>query len=227
MPRIKVKRTSTIVDMTAMCDVSFLLLTFFILTAKFRPAQPVVIDIPAARAEKTTPDNLMTISVDREGKVYYSIGNPKIKVGALRNLIQRYGEKYPSLKTLSENQINNFGNIEMMGFDINQLPQALTKTPDELGKINSFPGIPIDSANNQLADWIQSGRWADQVDRQETGADREDIRIAIKGDKNSNIKAVQEVIKIITSDPVNINRFNLITTLEGPLGGADAVPETK
>ncbi len=228
MPRIKVKRTSTIVDMTAMCDVSFLLLTFFILTAKFRPSQPVVIDIPSARTEKITPDNLMTISVDKEGKVYYSVSNPKVKSETLTNLIQRYGDKYPSLKTLNQKQINNFGNIEMMGFDINQLPQVLNLPADDIGRLTAkdFSGIPIDSANNQLADWIQSGRWADQIDRKETGADREEIRIAIKGDKDSNIKAVQDVIKIITSDPVNINRFNLITTLEGPLGTADAPAAT-
>lgn len=209
--------------MTAMCDVSFLLLTFFILTAKFRPSQPVVIDIPSARTEKITPDNLMTISVDKEGKVYYSVSNPKVKSETLTNLIQRYGDKYPSLKTLTPKQINNFGNIEMMGFDINQLPQVLNLPADELGRLTAkdFTGIPIDSSANQLSDWIQSGRWADQIDRKETGADREEIRIAIKGDKDSNIKAVQDVIKIITSDPVNINRFNLITTLEGPLGNAD------
>ena len=37
MARAKIKRGSTTVDMTAMCDVAFLLLTFFILATKFKP----------------------------------------------------------------------------------------------------------------------------------------------------------------------------------------------
>ena len=35
MPKVKIPRKSTAVDMTAMCDVAFLLLTFFMLTSNF------------------------------------------------------------------------------------------------------------------------------------------------------------------------------------------------
>ncbi|MEZ5013272.1 MAG: biopolymer transporter ExbD [Chitinophagales bacterium] len=225
MPKIKVKRSSTIVDMTAMTDVSFLLLTFFILTAKFRPAQPVIIDMPSSATELKVPDNLMTISVDKEGKLYFSMSNPKVKVETLRNLVDRYSEKYPNLKDLDDKQINNFVNMEMMGYPIAALNEALKKSGGELGGIHDFPGIPMDSANaenNELRDWIQAGRWADQLDRKESGANREDIRIAIKGDKNSNIVKVQEVIKTLTNEPVNIHTFNLITTLEGPMSSGPA-----
>ena len=41
MPKVKIPRKSTAIDMTAMCDVAFLLLTFFILTTKFRAAEVV------------------------------------------------------------------------------------------------------------------------------------------------------------------------------------------
>ncbi len=225
MPKIKVKRSSTIVDMTAMTDVSFLLLTFFILTAKFRPAQPVVIDMPSSESQIVVPDNLMVISVDKEGLVYYSIENPTIRVATLQNLIQRYGEVYPVLKTLNDNQVANFANVEMMGYRIQDLPQILNMPPKQVAEFRDFPGVPIDSANNELRDWIQSGRWADRIYKEETGAKSDDIRVAIKGDKNSNIKAIQTVIKTLTGDPVNIQTFNLITTLEGPIAGtAVAVP---
>ena len=40
MPRVKVARKSTAIDMTAMCDVAFLLLTFFILSAKPKTSGP-------------------------------------------------------------------------------------------------------------------------------------------------------------------------------------------
>ena len=96
-----------------MTDVSFLLLTFFILTAKFRPSQPVVIDMPSSESETVVPDNLMVISVDKEGKVYYSMDNPKVKIVTLQNLIERYGATYPALNDLTDQQIANFANVEM------------------------------------------------------------------------------------------------------------------
>jgi biopolymer transport protein ExbD len=221
MPKIKVKRSSTIVDMTAMTDVSFLLLTFFILTAKFRPAEPVLIDMPSSESQIIVPENLLVISVDKEGLVYFSVENPKVKVATLQNLIERYGDNYPVLKTLTDNQIANFANVSMYGFDIAQLPQLLDLEPTELSTMSNYTGVPIDSANNQLRDWIQAGRWADQIDRQESGATgRQEIRVAIKGDKTSNIETIQAVIKILTEEPVNIHTFNLITTLEGPVIGS-------
>ena len=226
MPKIKVKRSSTIVDMTAMTDVSFLLLTFFILTAKFRPATPVVIDMPTSASEIPVPDNMMVITVDKEGMIYFSVENPKVKVATLQNLKQRYSKTYPALEKLTDQQIANFINLPVYGYDISQLPEILNIPAADLGSLKDFSGVPIDSANNQLRDWIQSARWADHLDKQESGAtDREDIRVAIKGDKTTNVQAVQEVIKILTEEPVNIHTFNLITSLEGPVSAEAAGTE--
>lgn len=207
MPKIKLPRKSTLVDMTAMCDVSFLLLTFFILTAKFRPYQPVIIDIPTSRSNLTIPDPLMTISVDKEGKVYYSLSSTSLKKDAIANLADKYGDRYPELKNLSPDQIEHFATIDLMGFPAQMLPGLLSEGTSQIEEAEkSMPGVPVDSANNELRDWIMAGRYANP-----------DMRIAIKGDKNSSIKAVQQVIKTLTSDPVNVHQFNLITSLEGPL----------
>jgi biopolymer transport protein ExbD len=65
MPKVKIPRKSTSIDMTAMCDVSFLLLTFFMLTSKFRPPEVVPIDLPNARSQ-TKLDHVMTITVDKD-----------------------------------------------------------------------------------------------------------------------------------------------------------------
>jgi hypothetical protein len=40
------------------------------------------------------------------------------------------------------------------------------------------------------------------------------MKIAIKGDRNSNIKAIKQVMTALT-DKVNVQKFNLITTLAG------------
>jgi biopolymer transport protein ExbD len=211
MPKIKLPRKSTAIDMTAMTDVSFLLLTFFILTAKFRPYQPVIIDTPSSSSEYKVPDPLMTIAVDKEGKVYYTLSSPTLKREALTNLIDKYGDKYPSLKGLTDQQKEVFTNIEMMGFRIEKLPEELNKGKKyfESVKGEDMPGVPIDSANNELEDWLMAGRYAEP-----------NMRVAIKGDSKSNIQTVQEIIKILTGDRVNVHTFNLITSLEG---SADAV----
>jgi biopolymer transport protein ExbD len=195
--------------MTAMTDVSFLLLTFFILTAKFRPYQPVIIDTPSSSSEFKVPDPLMTISVDKEGKIYYSLSSPSLKIDALTNLIEKYGDKYPDVKGVTEQQKITFSSIEMMGYDIKTLVGELGKGSKhfETVKGEDMPGIPIDSANNQLEDWIMAGRYAEPS-----------MRIAIKGDSKTNIQTVQEIIKTLTSERVNVHTFNLITSLEGGVG---------
>jgi biopolymer transport protein ExbD len=64
MPKVKIARKSTLVDMTAMCDVAFLLLTFFMLTTKFKPNDPVVVDMPKSVYEIKLPQSdIMTITV--------------------------------------------------------------------------------------------------------------------------------------------------------------------
>ena len=202
MPAIKIPRKSTTIDMTAMCDVSFLLLTFFILTAKFNDDQSVVIDVPAARSEIKIDEPLL-LSVDKEGNVYFTAPKGAVRQKTLENLIERYGEKYPGLKGLDDTQKAKFSDLDMIGFPIENLPEVLKFNKEQLTTFKKqMPGIPMDTIQNQLGAWILSCRYADP-----------EQRIAIKGDKISNIDAVQDVIKTLTRN--DVHRFNLITTLEG------------
>lgn len=202
MPKVAIPKKSTSVDMTAMCDVSFLLLTFFILTSKFKPAEPVAIDVPTARSQIKI-EGALTVSVDKDGKAYYSLSDQALRAGALNNLIERYGDTYPVLKTLTEEQKRRFAFIDVWGAPIEQLPQILSLSEAQYKDvIKDLSGIPIDSANNQLGAWLMAGRHTDPK-----------MKIAIKGDKSTNVRAVQKVIETFTKN--NVNRFNLITTLSG------------
>lgn len=207
MPKVKVNRKSILVDMTAMTDVAFLLLTFFILTAKFRPNETVMVDTPSSRATQQVDEDIITITVDKDGGAFLSLYTIR-RIATLNSLIERYGNKYPSLTLLTPAQISNFGNIETFGFDINQLPSLLSLDKDELEKrtTDKMPGIPLDSTDSQIGDWVNAAR--------ATGLDAGlEIPIAIKGDKTSNVTAVKDIIEALRKR--EIYRFNLITSLEG------------
>ncbi|MFN8236538.1 MAG: biopolymer transporter ExbD [Chitinophagales bacterium] len=206
MPKIKVPRKSTIVDMTAMCDVAFLLLTFFILTAKFRPTQLVPIDIPTSRAEKNATDDILTISVDKEGKAYLGINIPKRRTEILDKIIAKYGDKYPNVAAMTPAQKMQFANLEIIGVPTQALPQIVGLKPEQLQDFK-FPGIPKDTTENQLGEWIMAARYAYAED------DINKLKFAIKGDKTSNIKAVQRVIEVLREK--DVYSFNIITSLEG------------
>jgi biopolymer transport protein ExbD len=192
--------------MTAMCDVAFLLLTFFILTAKFRPTQIVQIDTPTSIAEKPADADLITISVDKEGKAYMSFSVPKRRVEVLDKMIAKYPDRYAVLAGLTAQQKKQFANMELLGVPAQGITQVVGLTGDELAKMN-LPGIPMDSTDNQLGDWIMAARYAYADD------DASKLKFAIKGDKTSNIKAVQRVIEVLREK--DINSFNLITSMEG------------
>lgn len=76
MPRLKVPRKSTTVDMTAMCDVAFLLLSFFILTTKFKPAEALTVTTP--KSVSTNPaeqKKVVMVTMDKKGAIYFSLSD--------------------------------------------------------------------------------------------------------------------------------------------------------
>lgn len=195
MSKVKVPRKSTYVDMTAMTDVAFLLLTFFMLATKFKADEPVVVDTPSSISEIKLPEvDIMQITVDKDGKVFFSVDGK----GTREALLTRMGEKY-SIQFSEEDQ-KQFSLIPSFGFPIAQL-KAYLETPVEKRKEFPQTGIPSDSTNNELADWI----W-------QTRLSNNNVRVAIKGDQQTNFPAVKQVIA--TLQDKKVNRFNFITSLE-------------
>ncbi|MCC6515930.1 MAG: biopolymer transporter ExbD [Chitinophagales bacterium] len=207
MPKFKVKRGSTWVDMTAMCDVSFLLLTFFILTAKFRPAEIVPITTPTSRAENAVAEDMVTFSIDKDGKAYMAIGKPERKTQIIEKLVSLSQNKYGNI---DENTQKLFTRLELVGVPIQQLPQAVKRSTAELTEMRvagQLSGIPMDSTNNQLGDWVQAVRYVyAETDKLSNPP------VAIKGDRASNIKGIKRLIEIFKEK--DVYKYKLVTSLE-------------
>src|SRR2546422_10284848 len=75
MPKVKIPRKSTNIDMTAMCDVAFLLLSFFILATKTKPPEAVAVVTPSSVSNKIAKEEAILITFTKEGKVYLMLGD--------------------------------------------------------------------------------------------------------------------------------------------------------
>ncbi|WMJ71767.1 biopolymer transporter ExbD [Cytophagaceae bacterium ABcell3] len=194
MPKVKVPRKSISMDMTAMCDVAFLLLTFFMLTTKFKPQEAVAVDIPSSVSEIKLPDtDIMTIAVDKDGGVYFGIDGQKPRAEMLEKMAKKYNIQF------SEDEIREFALMPSFGTPVSSLKQVLHERGDARDKLQE--GIPVDSMVNELKDWVYHARLVNPK-----------IKIAIKGDKDSDYDMVARVIATLQEQ--NINKFNLITTME-------------
>ena len=148
MPKVKIPRKSTIVDMTAMCDVAFLLLTFFILATKQKPPEVLAVAPPASVSSTAAPDKSILITLTKEGKVFLMLGDDTKKgaiiddINTSRNL-QLNGQELAKLKK-----------TEFIGMPLNKLKSTLNAEPPI--SASSMEGIPTDSTNNELTYWMRS-----------------------------------------------------------------------
>lgn len=185
-----------------MVDLAFLLVTFFMLTTKFAPEETVVVDTPSSISEIKLPEsNVITLTIDNKKRVFFGVDDTKTKIQALQKVSAKYGVNFTA------EQAKEFGNLPNFGLPINQLASYLNVEREERKQLNAQqPGIPIDSLNNQLIDWVIEARKANQA------LFKKPTYIAIKGDGNADVSTVQTVIKLLQER--DINRFNLITDLE-------------
>ncbi len=112
----KVRRTGIRIDMTPLVDIAFLLLTFFMMTTTMARPQTMEINLPPADVEvEIAESNLLTLRVNEEGEIFWSIGieaPEKLEFENLRRFLRDRSSTNPNLVTLVK--IDRLGKYEMM-----------------------------------------------------------------------------------------------------------------
>jgi len=196
MSKVKVARKSTRIDMTAMSDVTVLLLTFFMLTSTFVRKEPVQVTTPASVSEIKIPEiNILSILIDPKGKVFMSLDKQSDMVETLSSVGKDYGVSF------TPQELKKFKILKTFGVPIKSMKAYLALSTDDQDKVLKDQGIPTDKLDNQFKSWIRSARLTNK-----------DLRIAIKADQNTPYKVIKDVMSSLQD--LREKRYNLITSLK-------------
>jgi len=206
MAKIKMSKKAASIDMTAMCDVAFLLLTFFILTATAKTPEPLPVETPASTVEVKLPETgLVTLTVgksDGKDKVFFGMKDRDVREKTLELMGNKYGVKF------TPEESAQFALIDEFGVPIQALKQIIAMKGAERNRAGLQPGIPMDSIDNQLKDWIYTARQANI----ELGKEK-DLDFAIRGDAKQEYPNIKKIMDILQDQ--KINSFNLVTGTRG------------
>ncbi len=196
MGRAKIKKKSTFIDMTAMSDVTVLLLTFFMLTSTFVKKEPVQVFTPASVSEIKIPEtNILQILVDPQGKIFMSLD----KQPDMKAVLEKMGEEYGV--DFTPEQEKKFVTASTFGVPMRSMQKFLDLPTEQQDKLLKNEGIPCDSTDNQFKSWVRNAR---QVNP--------DLRIAIKADASTPYAVIKNVMNSLQD--LRENRYNLITSLK-------------
>ena len=196
MGRAQIKKKSTFIDMTAMSDVTVLLLTFFMLTSTFVKKEPVQVNTPASVSEIKIPEtNVLQILVDPDGKIFMSLDKQQDMQAVLESMGDEYGIKF------TPEQEKRFVLSSTFGVPIRSMQKFLDLPEEQRDKILKNEGIPCDSVDNQFKSWVRNARAANA-----------DLRIAIKADASTPYSVIKNVMNSLQD--LRENRYNLITSLK-------------
>ncbi|MBS7333332.1 MAG: biopolymer transporter ExbD [Weeksellaceae bacterium] len=196
MARVKPKRRGPDMDLTAMSDMAWLLLSFFILTSNFRDPETVAVVTPTSVSnEKMAEENMMIAKIDGKGNFMMSFEEDD-RIPALERMGDKYGVKFTDAEKKA------FKSLPEFGVPMAEMRQFLNLPADKQATYN--PGIPLDTIGGvkiEVVDWI--------FEAKETNPD---LFLAIKGDETSEYKQFKTLIKQLQLK--NMNKFQLITSQE-------------
>jgi len=184
----KRRRPAQSIDMTPYVDVIMLILTFFILTAQFKAelAEDIQVKLPSSGNDTTKlPErNVMTLVVSKFGDVFVDVDNVIVRQKVLGSPtgISVY---HPDSTTKAGYE--NPANYSKNGTEMKR-PLVVIKERDKFKKL--LTDFRVNSKN-------------------EIG---KDLRIVVKGDKDADIGAIQDLMDILKE--TKNTRFALVTDLQ-------------
>lgn len=210
MSRAKLPRKSTHIDMTAMCDVAFLLLSFFILATKTKPPEAVKVITPSSVSTKVAKEEAILVTLTKDGKVFLMLGDKSHKNAIIDDINTAKG------LNLSGAEIAKLRKMDFIGVPFNQLKGfldlATPLTPQQM------PGIPcVDSTNNELTDWIRS------VSNAYKGENMDNLNLLVKGDNAALYPAFKSIKESFKKN--DIYKFKIVTNSEPPPAGSELANE--
>ncbi|TKK68647.1 biopolymer transporter ExbD [Ilyomonas limi] len=202
MARPKIARKSTSVDMTAMCDVAFLLLSFFILTAKPKPSTAVTVQTPSSVSSKKAPEeNMIMVTITKDGKVFLNGGDNAEDKAKMESIINSLNQA--NNLGLTGGEIKKLVNQPIIGVPLANLKQQATLQPEQINE-KSLPGIPVkDTANNELIKWMRG-----VVDVYTGGK----VNLLLKGDNLAKYPYFKNVLTAFKKN--DLLKFQMVTEPE-------------
>ena len=196
MGKAKIKRKSTFIDMTAMSDVTVLLLTFFMLTSTFIKKEPVQVMTPASVSDIKIPEtDILQILVEPSGKIFMSLDKQPDMAAVLDKMSEEYGIEF------TPDQEKKFVIASTFGVPMQKMSNFLNLSLEEQDKVLKSMGIPCDSTDNQFKSWVRHARVVNP-----------DLRIALKADADTPYSVIKNVMNSLQD--LRENRYNLITALK-------------
>lgn len=210
MSRAKIPRKSTHIDMTAMCDVAFLLLSFFILATKTKPPEAVAVMTPSSVSTKVAKEEAILVTLTKEGKVFLLLGDKTHKNAIIDDI------NTSKALGLTSAELAKLKKTDFIGVPFNQLKSFLDlSTPLPPGQM---PGIPcVDSTNNELTDWIHS------VVNAYKGENMDNLNLLVKGDNAAKYPAFKSIKASFKKN--DIYKFKVVTSSEPAPPGSELANE--
>ncbi len=198
MGKVKIKKKTTWIDMTPMSDVMVLLLTFFMLTSTFVKNEAVKVVTPGSVSEIKVPENnVLSILIDRRGKVFLGWDKPSDMEAALTSMADQFGV------SLNGAQLKKARSATNIGVSMTDMGAFLNAEASHMNDFQKDKGVPTDSIDGGMSEfqlWVKSAKDNSSAD----------MKLAIKADENTPYKVIKKVMSELQD--MNENRYYLITS---------------
>ncbi|MFT4204924.1 MAG: biopolymer transporter ExbD [Chitinophagaceae bacterium] len=202
MARPVIGRKTPSIDMTAMCDVAFLLLSFFILATKLKPDEAVPVTTPSSVSTQAAPEkDVIQVTINKAGKVFLAIQDKDKKQSIIEdvNTLRKLG--------LTPDEITKLTKQSLIAVPLTNLKEQAAMNDKQLDE--KMPGVAVhDSANNDMKTWMRA------VNDTYIGTKN---NIVIKGDNVAKYPEFRNVIDAMKAN--ELFQFQLVTNPEAVPAG--------